>query len=133
MVYAGVENMTLGRDEYFSIPMQNVLMHYKSQNLSRDVVMASTFLMLMAFDETGGTECVGSPDYSDSLWASFSLSFNFSHYFPNLHLPSPDIKVDAFPLTGSSDKLEWTCARHFRKTVAIQFSMISDSSSSWPK
>ena len=50
MVYTGVENITLGEDEYFSIPMQSLLMHYKSQNRSRDVIMASTFLMLMAFN-----------------------------------------------------------------------------------
>jgi len=119
MVYTGVENITLGEDEYFSIPMQSVLMHYRSQNLSRDVVMASTFLMLMAFNETGTTEYAGSPDYSDSLWASFSLSFNFSHYFPNLHLPPPNNKVDVFPLTSSSDKLEWTWGMRYRNMTAI--------------
>lgn len=119
MVYTGVENITLDEDEYFSIPMQSVLMHYKSQNLSRDVIMASTFLMLMAFNETGTTKYAGSPDYSDSLWASFSLSFNFSHYFPNLHLPPPNNKVDVFPLKSSSDKLEWTWGMRYRNLTAI--------------
>ena len=119
MVYTGVENITLGEDEYFSIPMQSVLMHYKSQNLSRDVVMASTFLMLMAFNETGSTEHSGSPDYSDSLWASFSLSFNFSRYFPNLYLPPPNNKVEVLPLTSSSDKLEWTWGMRYRNLTAI--------------
>jgi hypothetical protein len=119
MVYTGVENITLGEDEYFSIPMQSVLMHYKSQNLSRDVVMASTFLMLMAFNETGSTEHSGSPDYSDSLWASFSLGFNFSRYFPNLYLPPPNNKVEVLPLTSSSDKLEWTWGMRYRNLTAI--------------
>lgn len=119
MVYTGVENITLGEDEYFSIPMQSVLMHYRSQNRSRDVIMGSTFLMLMAFNETGSTEHVGSPDYSDSLWASFSLSFNFSHYFPNLPLPPPNNKVDIFPLTNSSNKLEWTWGMRYRNLTAI--------------
>jgi len=119
MVYTGVENITLGQNEYFSIPMQSVLMHYKSPNRSRDVVMASTFLMLMAFNETGTTEYTGSPDYSDSLWASFSLSFNFSHYLPGLQLPPPNNKVDVFPLTSSSDKLEWTWGMRYRNLTAI--------------
>jgi len=119
MVYTGLKNITLDESEYFSIPMQSVLMHYKSQNRSRDVVMASTFLMLMAFNETGTTEHVGSPDYSDSLWASFSLSFNFSQYFPNLHLPPPNNDVDVFPLTSSTDKLEWTWGMRYRNLTAI--------------
>ena len=119
MIYTGVENITLGGDEYFSIPMQSILMHYRSQNRSRDVVMASTFLMLMAFNETGSTEFAGSPDYSDSLWASFSLSFNFTHYFPNLHLPTPNNKADVFPLTKNSDKLEWTWGMRYRNLTAI--------------
>jgi hypothetical protein len=119
MVYAGVQNITLVQEEPFSIPMQSVLMHYKSQNRSRDVVMASTFLMLMAFNETGTTEYTGSPDYSDSLWASFSLSFNFSRYFPNLHLPPPNNEVDVLPLTSSSDKLEWTWGMRYRNLTAI--------------
>ena len=119
MIYTGVENITLGEDEYFSIPMQSVLMHYRSPNRSRDVVTASTFLMLMAFNETGSTEHVGSPDYSDSLWASFSLSFNFSQYFPNLQLPPPNNKVDVFPLESSSDKLEWTWGMRYRNLTAV--------------
>ena len=93
MLYAGLENMTFGNGEYFTVPMQSILMHYKTENRSRDVVMASTFLMLMAFNETTSTLYPGSPDISDKLWASFSLSFNFSKYFPNLHLPPPDNRV----------------------------------------
>ncbi len=119
MIYTGVENITFGQSEYFSIPMQSVLMHYRSQNRSRDVVMASTFLMLMAFNETGTTEHGGSPDYSDSLWASFSLSFNFSQYFPNLELPPPDNIVEVFPLTPSSNELKWTWGMRYRNLTAI--------------
>ncbi len=119
MIYTGVENITLGQSDYFSIPMQSVLMHYRTPNNGRDVVMASTFLMLMAFNETGTTEFAGSPDNSDSLWSSFSLSFNFSQYFPGLPLPVPDNKVDVFPLTSSSDKLEWTWGMRYRNLTAI--------------
>ena len=119
LVYTGVENITLGQDEYFSIPMQSVLLHYRSQNRSRDVIMGSTFLMLMAFNETGTAEPAGSPDYRDNLWASFSVSFNFSQYVPNLPLPPPNNRVDVFPLTPSADKLEWTWGMRYRNLTAI--------------
>ncbi|MEM2119216.1 MAG: hypothetical protein QW840_03715, partial [Candidatus Bathyarchaeia archaeon] len=52
MLYTGLCNISFGTQNSFTIPMQTYLLHYKTNNRSRDVLLASTFLMLMAFNDT---------------------------------------------------------------------------------
>ena len=47
MLYAGLRNISLADQAFLTIPMQTILMHYKTENNSRDALVASSFLMLM--------------------------------------------------------------------------------------
>ena len=75
LLYAGLEDITTDESAYLRIPMQSFIMHYKTNENNRDVILASTFLMLMAFNETATSLYPDSPDRNDVLYASFSLGF----------------------------------------------------------
>jgi len=119
MLYTGLSNITFGGGVYFTIPMQTFMMHYKTENRSRDVLMASTFLMLMAFNETGQSTYPNSPDAYDKLWSSFSMGFNFEQLFPNASFPSLNSKTSNIPLTHSSNKLQWSWGMKYTNLTAI--------------
>jgi hypothetical protein len=117
MLYAGLCNVTLDEEKYFTIPMQAFIMHYKTENRSRDVVTASTFLMLLAFNETDQSLYPNSPDMNDNLWSSFSMGFDFSAF--NADLPSLNSKATIIPLTHSSDNLQWSWGMKYTNLTAI--------------
>jgi len=119
MLYAGLSNITFGGGAYFTIPMQTFMMHYKTENSSRDVLMASTFLMLMAFNETEQSTYSDSPDMYDNLWSSFSMGFDFSEVFPNASFPSLNSKTSIIPLTNSDNKLQWSWGMKYTNLTAI--------------
>src|SRR3970040_735344 len=72
LLYAGLENVTFGNEDYLRIPMQSFLMYYKTSEEKEDVVLASTFLMLMVFNDTTTSRFANSPDRHDKLFASIS-------------------------------------------------------------
>jgi len=117
LLYAGLENVTFGGSAYFRIPMQSFLMHYKTDNHTRDVIMASTFLMLLAFNETGSSIHTDSPDVNDTLWASFSMGFDLSAL--NATLPSLNSRTETFPLEHSEDKLSWSWGMKYTNLTAF--------------
>ena len=65
LFYAGLDNITNEGPTAFRIPMQSFIMHYKTENRTRDVLLASTFLMLLAFNETSTSTFQNSPDILD--------------------------------------------------------------------
>jgi hypothetical protein len=117
MLYAGLCNVTFDEQKYFTIPMQAFIMQYKTENRSRDVVMASTFLMLLAFNETDQSLYPDSPDMNDNLWSSFSIGFDFSAF--NVSLPSLNSGTTIIPLTHSSDNLQWSWGMKYTNLTAI--------------
>jgi len=119
MLYAGLSNITFGGGAYFTIPIQTFMMHYKTENNSRDVLTASTFLMLMAFNETEQSIYPDSPDMYDNLWSSFSMGFDFSEKFPNASFPSMNSKTSIIPLSHSDDKLQWSWGMKYTNLTAI--------------
>jgi hypothetical protein len=119
MLYAGLENITIGDNAYFTIPMQNFLMHYKSEDESKDVLTDSNFLMLMAFNETGESLYPDSPNIYDNLWSSFSLGYNFSNAFPNDRFPLMNSGTEIYPLTNSSDGLTWSWGMTYTNLTAL--------------
>lgn len=119
MLYAGLSNITFGGGAYFTIPMQTFMIHYKTENRSRDVLMASTFLMLMAFNETEQSTYPDSPDTHDNLWSSFSMGFNLREMFPNASFPSLSSKTTIIPLTHSDNKLQWSWGMRYTNLTAI--------------
>ncbi len=119
MLYAGLQNMTFDESTYFTAPMQNVMMHYKTNNRSREVLLASNFVMLLAFNETASTLYSGSPDVNDHLWSSFSMGFNFKGVFPNNTFPALSSETTIIPLTHSDDKLHWSWGMKYANLTAI--------------
>ncbi|MEM3579400.1 MAG: hypothetical protein QW468_04715 [Candidatus Bathyarchaeia archaeon] len=117
LLYAGLCNITFGRGAYLTIPMQTFMMHYKTANRSRDVLTTSTFLMLLAFNDSDYSIFPNSPDMNDTLWASFSMGFDFSAF--NIPLPSLNSKTEIIPLTHSSDKLQWSWGLKYTNLTAI--------------
>jgi hypothetical protein len=133
--YAGLDNITNEGPVAFRIPMQSFIMHYKTENRTRDVLLSSTFLMLLAFNETSASAFQNSPDIHDTLWASFSMGFDLAAL--NASLPSLNSKTETIPLTSSDDKLQWTWGMKYTNLTALWWRTWIDPSnphfeSSWP-
>jgi hypothetical protein len=117
LLYAGLEDITTDESAYLRIPMQSFIMHYKTNENNRDVILASTFLMLMAFNETASSLYPDSPDRKDKLFASFSLGFDLSELGETL--PVLNSETEIIPLTHSEDKLEWTWGIKYTNLTAL--------------
>ena len=118
LLYAGLINTTFGGLATFTLPMQNVMMNYKTANNSRDVLTASNFLMLMAFNETDQSLYPNSPDMNDNLWSSFSMGFDFTTYFSNVTWPALQSKASVIPLTHS-DSLHWSWGLRYTNLTSV--------------
>jgi hypothetical protein len=117
LLYVGLEDITTDESAYLRIPMQSFIMHYKTNQNNRDVILASTFLMLMAFNETATSLYPNSPDRNDMLYASFSLGFDLSSLGKTL--PLLNSKTETIPLTHSEDKLEWEWGMKYTNLTAL--------------
>jgi hypothetical protein len=117
LLYAGLEDITTDESTYLRVPMQSFIMHYKTNQNNRDVILASTFLMLMAFNETASSLYPNSPDRKDTLFASFSLGFDLGNLDETL--PVLNSKTETIPLTHSEDKLEWTWGMKYTNLTAL--------------
>lgn len=115
LLYAGLEEITTDESTYLRIPMQSFIMAYKTNENNRDVVLASTFLMLMAFNETATTIFPDSPDTSDKLFASFSLGFDLSSLGKTL--PVLNSKTETIPLTHEDN--QWTWGMRYTNLTAL--------------
>jgi hypothetical protein len=119
MLYAGLSNISLADKAYLTIPMQTILLHYKTEDLNQDALVASSFLMIMGFNDTATSIYRDSPDRNDTLWASFSFGVNLRQIFPNADLPSLNTKCEIFPLTPSDDKLTWKWGMRYINLTAL--------------
>jgi len=119
MLYAGLCNVSLADQVFITIPMQTLLMHYKTENNSRDALVASSFLMLMGFNDTAKSIYPDSPDRNDTLWASFSFGVNLKQLFPNATFPAFNSKCEVFPLTPSEDGLTWKWGMKYTNLTAL--------------
>jgi hypothetical protein len=115
LLYAGLEEITTDESAYLRIPMQAFIMHYKTNENNRDVILASTFLMLMAFNETATSLYPDSPDKNDVLYASFSLGFDLSNLGKTL--PVLNSKTETIPLTHEGN--EWTWGMKYTNLTAL--------------
>jgi hypothetical protein len=115
LLYAGLEEITTDETTYLRIPMQAFIMHYKTNENNRDVILASTFLMLMAFNETATSLYPDSPDRNDVLYASFSLGFDLSALGKTL--PVLNSKTETIPLTHEGN--EWTWGMKYTNLTAL--------------
>ena len=122
LLYAGLQNVTFGSLFTITIPAQTFLMHYKTENTSSDVVTASSFLMLMAFqdNETANT-FPNSPDLNDTLFASISRGIDLTSVFGSSTPPELSSKTKVFPLTKSDDGLHWSWGMQYTNLTAFWF------------
>jgi hypothetical protein len=114
---AGLFNIT-DEENALTIPIQTTMMHYTSRDDLKDVVTASSFMMLMAFNETENTLFAQSPDRNDTLYASFSLGYNLDDLFEGSK-PDLNSKTEVIPLTSSSDGLVWTWGMKYTDLAAL--------------
>jgi hypothetical protein len=119
MLYTGLQNISLADKAFLTIPMQTILLHYKTENNSRDALVASSFVMLMGFNDSAKSIYPDSPDRNDTLWASFSLGINLKQLFPNVAFPAFNSKCEIFPLTHSEDKLTWKWRMKYTNLTAL--------------
>ncbi|UCH01680.1 MAG: hypothetical protein JSV20_07495 [Candidatus Bathyarchaeota archaeon] len=103
LVYAGLQDISLAQNIDLTIPMQTILMHYKTQEDTQDALVASSFLMVMGFNDTDSSLHTGSPDKQDNLWASFSLGINVTELFPDTIFPAFNSGAEILELTYSTD------------------------------
>jgi hypothetical protein len=115
LLYAGLEEITTDESAYLKIPMQSFIMAYKTNENNRDVILASTFLMLMAFNESSNTIYPDSPDRKDMLFASFSLGFDLSSL--GAALPVLNSKTETTPLTHEGN--QWTWGMKYTNLTAL--------------
>jgi len=119
MLYAGLRNVSLANQAFLTIPMQTLLLHYKTETNNRDALVASSFLMLMGFNDTAKSIHKDSPDRNDTLWASFSFGVNLKQLFPNATFPSFNSKSEIFPLTSSEGGLTWKWGMKYTNLTAL--------------
>ena len=125
MFYAGLSNITVNQ-RALTIPIQTFMMHYKTKDGLKDVVTASSFVMLLAFSEDSNSNFTDSPDRNDTLFASFSLGFDLSAHFGDSVPPSLNSKTEIIPLTSSSDNLTWHWGMRYTNLTAIWWEISID-------
>jgi len=118
MLSAGVINIT-DEENALTIPIQTTMMHYKSRDGLKDVITASNFVMLMAFNETENTIFKQSPDRNDTLYASFSLGHNLNELFEDSSRPALNSKTEMIPLESSQNGLVWTWGVKYTDLAAL--------------
>ena len=121
MLYAGLTNITMALGQVtLTIPVQTFMMHYKTENQSRDVVAASSYIMLLAYNETADTtRYADSPDRNDTLYASFNMGFDLSSLIDTADRPGLNSKTTIIPLTHSDNKLSWHWGMKYTNLTAI--------------
>ena len=118
MLSAGLVNIT-DEENALTIPIQTTMMHYKSRDGLKDVVTASSFVMLMAFNETTETVFEQSPDINDTLYASFSLGYDLDNVFGENPKPDLNSKTEAIPLTSAENGMVWTWGMKYTDLAAL--------------
>lgn len=119
LLYSGLYNVSLADRAFLTIPTQSILMRYKTEENSRDVLVASSFLMLMGFNDTSDSIYDDSPDKNDTLWSSFSFGLNLKQMFPNLELPSFNSESKIYQLTSYDSGLTWKWGMKYSNLTAL--------------
>ena len=118
MMYAGLQNMTDGASTV-TLPIQSWMMHYKSQNGSKDLVTAGSFIMLLAFAENNTSIYPDSPDRNDTLFASLNLGYNLESKFGGETPPGLSTTTTIIPLTSQNKDTVWSWGMKYTNMTAI--------------
>lgn len=115
---AGLVNIT-DEENTLTIPIQTTMMHYKSNDGLKDVVTASSFVMLLAFNESENTLIELKPDRADTLYASFSLGYDLNDLFEDSKRPDINSRTEIIPLESSQNGLVWTWGMKYTNLAAF--------------
>jgi len=124
LFYSGLINITAGGGA-LTIPVQSFLEHYKTPE-GKDVLTSSSFIMLLAFNDTATSKYTNSPDVNDNLYASFSLGLDLTDIYGSSAKPALSSKTTVIPLTSSSDKLTWEWGMRYTNMTAVWWRMFVD-------
>jgi hypothetical protein len=119
LFYSGLINITAGQGA-LTIPVQSFLEHYKTPN-GKDVLTSSSFIMLLAFNDTATSLHADSPDINDNLYASFSLGFDLAN-ITGTSKPALSSKTELIPLTHPDDNT-WEWGMRYTNLTAIWWKM----------
>ena len=122
MIYAGLEDISLQQNVELTIPMQTVLMHFKTQESNQDALVASSFLMVMGFNDSMTSLNASIPDKNDNLWASFSLGVNLTELFPDVTFPAFNSGAEPIPLeheAKANGAHEWIWGMRYANLTAL--------------
>jgi len=121
LYYSGLINITAGQGA-LTVPVQSFLEHYKTPG-GKDVLTSSSFIMLLAFNDTVGSKHRDSPDINDNLYASFSLGLDLTSIYGDATKPALSSKIATIPLTSSDDKLTWEWGMRYTNLTAVWWRM----------
>jgi len=119
LYYSGLVNITAGTGA-LTLPVQSFIEHYKTPN-GNDVLTSSSFIMLLAFNDTSTSKHEDSPDVNDNLYASFSLGLEAVDL--NFSTPMLSSKTEIIPLTPSNNNLTWTWGMRYTNLTAVWWRM----------
>lgn len=122
LFYVGLVNVTNG-GRFVTVPLQTFFQHFKTPG-GKDALTASSFLSLVAFNESSTTTVPNSPDPSDNVYASFSLGVDLTSYLQN-HAPSYVAGSQVIPLTQVGTN-HWTWGLEYTNLSAIWWKITPD-------
>lgn len=126
LFYSGLCNITDGQ-KYITAPVQNFMEHYKTAK-GETVLTSSSFIMLLAFNDTENSIYPDSPDRNDTLYASFSLGLDLNTVFGSDQKPALNTKTTILPMNVSSDKLSWEWGMKYNNLSAVWWRTHTDPS-----
>jgi hypothetical protein len=111
MLYLGFKNFSYGSLFNMTMPMQIILEHYKTPN-GTHVLLASSFMMMMAHNDSSGPNIPNVPDKNDTaVWVSLSVGADaILKYLAGIGASiNPNMNVSAEPLqmNVSTNHYEW--------------------------
>jgi hypothetical protein len=125
MLYAGLSNITMGLGQLsVTLPIQTFMMNFKTENESRNTVTASSYIMLLAYNESEATIYDTSPDKNDTLYASFSMGFDLSSLL-STDAPALNSKTEIIPLTNPEED-RWSWGMTYTNLTAIWWRVFID-------
>jgi len=120
LYYSGLINITAGEGA-LTIPVQSFIEHYKTP-AGKDVLTSSSFIMLLAFNDTVGSLRNNFPDINDNLYASFSLGLDLTDIYGNAAKPALSSKTETIPLTQTADNT-WEWGMRYTNLTAVWWRM----------
>jgi hypothetical protein len=105
LLYLGFAGVDYGNAK-FQLPLQSIVERFNTTK-GEPAMTASSFLMLMAFNDTKTSIYPGSPDKGDNLWASFSMGSDYSAVLPEGTTPKLQTSVETTPLKVSGNEYTW--------------------------